>query len=71
MTEIKRVIQLGQRIARVVLLAGGVLLIALAAGGGGEDAGVSGWVEQVFYGASLVAAVTLSQIADRRKARAA
>ncbi|HYC81698.1 MAG TPA: ABC transporter permease [Solirubrobacterales bacterium] len=30
--------------------------------------GLSGWIEQVFYGASLVVAVSLSRLAERRRA---
>lgn len=30
--------------------------------------GMSGWIEQVFYGASLVVAVSLSRLAERRRA---
>jgi ribose transport system permease protein len=33
-----------------------------------EIVGLSGWIEQVFYGASLVAAVTFSRLAGRRAA---
>jgi ribose transport system permease protein len=32
-----------------------------------ELLGLSGWIEQVFYGASLVVAVTLSRLAGRKR----
>ena len=34
-----------------------------------ELIGLAGWIEQVFYGASLVLAVAFSRLAGRREAR--
>jgi ribose transport system permease protein len=33
-----------------------------------ELLGLSGWIEQVFYGTSLVLAVAISRLASRRRA---